>query len=343
MMPLPASDSPILLDHARYKVRYKALSCTNDAFGRCVTCLLLLALQLVLMSQLVADQGPLPILSRTKYSSPEARYLLTVSPNDKHGRGSARYTLSRNGDEVWSSEFPFTIWNGGVTDDGFVVGYAYSHGPSGIPDQRFGRGSGNLNVVIVAHTGELLLNCAVARRESRFPHTAPNPHVRGLLIDSEFDRLIVRINDSDVNRGTECWWVFRISTGEIIAAFAPRALLPDAETARFVITAKRVLGSPLVLVHWWEHDGEQSGARFTLIDSAGSLIWALKKKDDYSIPSDQDAEDRLRDSIRTRDDFVTVRGTMTFDVLLLRTNTRISYSILKDESGKWIVRTRKGG
>ena len=82
-----------------------------------------------------ASEGPPPVLNPKTYLSPSGEYRLHVDPSTMYGQGKATYRLDRGGQVAWEGARPFTLWDAGVTDDGVVAGYAYSHGWRGFPTE----------------------------------------------------------------------------------------------------------------------------------------------------------------------------------------------------------------
>lgn len=68
------------------------------------------------------------VLNPATHTSPSGRYSLHVDPTAMNGAGPAQYRMTRDGQEVWAGERPFSLWDAGVTDDGIVAGYAYEGG-----------------------------------------------------------------------------------------------------------------------------------------------------------------------------------------------------------------------
>ncbi len=101
-----------------------------------------------------------PILNPQSYASPSSEYALFVDPSDLHGRGKAAYKLTRDGQEVWSAEKPYTLQEAVVADDGSVAGYAYSHGWAGFAEAGYAAGMGDFRIVIVDPRGRERLDQA---------------------------------------------------------------------------------------------------------------------------------------------------------------------------------------
>lgn len=98
-------------------------------------------------------------------------------------RYGASCRLTRNGREVWAKSLPCALWKAGVTDDGIVAGYAYSHGFQGEGEAR-GR-PGDFHVVMVDAGGRLVLNEAVKRQWRRFPALATRRNISTLFLAAE--------------------------------------------------------------------------------------------------------------------------------------------------------------
>lgn len=80
---------------------------------------------------LAAQLMPPPVVNPTTYESRSGEYVLGVDPSHMRGQGGATYWLTRQGQDVWSGERPFTLLGAGIGDDGVVAGYAYSGGLEG--------------------------------------------------------------------------------------------------------------------------------------------------------------------------------------------------------------------
>ncbi len=167
---------------------------------------------------------PIPpsILDPKSYVSPSGHFTLLVDPTHMHGRGPATYRLSKDGREVWAGEKPFTLWNARVTDEGVVGGFAYSDG------QGDSQTKGDFQVIILSEHGTVRLDHVTERQCANFPEQPPSPVGRGVVMDDANDRLVIRIQDENVNRNHEAWWVYRLSTGERLTAFRPSDEMPGA-------------------------------------------------------------------------------------------------------------------
>ena len=147
-----------------------------------------------------------PILNPKTYSSPSGRHVLTVDPSDRYGGGPARYSFRTDEREAWNRERALTLWDAAVTDEGEVVGYAYSFGWADV-----GQATGAFHVIMISPSGETLLDESV-QRDWRSPHhQPPGPTARGLLVDPSTGRVVVRIGDRGGSR-PEQWWVYDLAS-----------------------------------------------------------------------------------------------------------------------------------
>ena len=268
---------------------------------------------------------------------PSGQYALTVDPSDLHGRGEAAYRVQENGKERWSATLPFTLWDAGITDDGTVAGYAYTHGQSAIWHP------GEFVVVILDCDGKIRLKESVRRTPSLFVDAdTANPIARGLIVDEANNRMVVRVADADLNRGHEEWWCYRLSTATATAKLIPTARMKDREPANFILDAKPIRGTPLTLVHWWRYDQRDRrnrvGARFTLVDIQAKPVWSLELPNDYSVPGNEKAEDRLRDLIHERGGILETSQLGQFDLLFAAASKKVTFSVKQNDAGTWTVK-----
>jgi hypothetical protein len=293
-----------------------------------------------IQSEGTAQEAPPPTLNPKKYASPSGRYLLFVNPSDLFGRGQAAYGLTREGREVWSAEKPYTLWDACVGDDGLVTGYAYSHGWRGFSEAGIEGGMGDFRVVIIDPGGKERLEQVTKRQESNFFHTPPNPLASGLVMDAANDRLVVRVHDTDLNRGAEVWWVYQLSTGKELEKARPKELMADPRPARSLMDAKPVKGTPLTLVHWWRFDFENErkrGARFTLIGQDGKAVWSLDLPADYESGGDQNADERLMASVRRSGAILGTDHGGEFELRFVKDGQRVKFAVARAASGEWVV------
>ena len=227
----------------------------------------------------------------TQYVSPSGGDALFVDPADRHGHGGAKYRLCRNGVEVWSSEKPYTLREVVVTDQGVAAGFAYRMGPKqdepGGLRRLFGRGPSPpeyLHISIFGADGTEILNDVTERAQPSYhrgPPSPSRPYLEQLLVDPANDRVVARV----AARG-ERWWVYRLSTGESLSRFDPTERMEDTENLRYILDARPVAGTSLLLVHWYlkgpDYKVKDDGGRFTLLDAEFNPIWSFGATNDYA-------------------------------------------------------------
>lgn len=274
-----------------------------------------------------------PTLNSKTYTSPSGRYALKVTPGDLYGRGKGSYAFSADGKVVWSGEKPYTLWDARVTDDGVVAGYSYSNGWEGFSEAGFGAGMGDFRVVILDPRGAERLNQPTQREFSPFPHRPPNPLASGLVLDTAHDRGIVRVADEDLNRQTESWWPFELSTGKALARFRPKELMAEPESARYVMDAQSVPETPLFLLHWYCYPG----ARFTLIGQDGKAVWSRDLPDDYHAAGNHEAWERLMASVHRTGGILESRRERQFALRFVKDAQRVTFAVAPGAGGTWTV------
>jgi hypothetical protein len=288
-------------------------------------------------SNLLAAQELPPSLNPQIYRSPSGKYSLYINPNNRYGCDSGSYQFSKDGQTIWSGEMSFTLWKADVTDSGIVAGYSYTKGLAEFCGSRF-NGFGELRFLIIDPAGNIRLDQSMERKNSRFLHTFPDPIVSGIIVDEENDRFVVRIADEDINRRQETWWVYSLATGKFRKKFAPKALMAKAKSVIYLIDAKSLPGTSFTLLHWWcVTDKSDVGARFTLIDLDGNVVWFKDLPKDYTIPGDEKAEDRLRDTIREKGAILSTDKDASFDLWFVSQSQRVKFRVKSSESGSWKV------
>ena len=317
--------------------RLRAALSARFAFG--------VALHVVLVAgplTVCGSEGPPAVLNPKTYSSPSGDYVLTVEPSDMFGCFDAHYTMHRNGREVWCGQKPVTLWEAYVTDDGLVAGFGYTLGLSGCgPHPALNHGPDGFHVVILDAQGEFILHEQHARQQYGLCGTPFLPLGDGGVADSEHDRFILRLSTEDSFSNGESWWIYRLSTGERLTQFVPRQLMPDADRVGGVIKTQQVKGTPLALVHWslpaWKHAGEESGARFTLVDETGSAVWSLDLPDDYTHLARARRSRRAYWSVWDEGAFLSSDRQKRFDLHFVREKQRVAFSVDQDNDGHWVV------
>ena len=270
------------------------------------------------------------ILHPKTYSSPDGSHRFEVDPSDRLGCGPGVHRLSRGASEVWKKELPFTLWNAVVADSGHCAGYAYTQG------EDDPRAEGEFIVAVFSPEGEVSLVEPTKRSESRFLHESSNPLARGLYLQPELDRFVVRIEDEDVNRGSEEWWVYALSKGELVRRVRPKKAFEEAEALRWCLDARAVAGTPLTLAQWYRFDfgrrGEPSriGTRFLLLDGDLRPVWSLELPDDYSFAQDEEGRGALLDEVKERGCILSTSAPRRFEIRHAQAASRVTYEVDAD-------------
>src|SRR5262245_45359141 len=113
---------------------------------------------LLLASPSPAQLIPPPVVNPATYESRSGEYVLDVDPREMYGQGGASYRLTRQGQDVWASDRPFTLLGVGVSDDGVVAGFAYSAGLEGFAKDD------KLHLVILDPSGAVRLDDTTPRQ-----------------------------------------------------------------------------------------------------------------------------------------------------------------------------------
>lgn len=297
-----------------------------------------------------AMQGDHFVLNPKKYTSPSGEYTLSVDPNLPYGVGAATYRLYRKAILVWEGTHPFALWNAEVADDGTVAGYAYSNGLDGMGSLT--GYPGDLEVIVLNPAGQIRLHQHVPRT-NRYLHMLPDPVAVGLIVDSEQDRLIVRVAGVEFFDVPETWWIYRLSTGQEQTRFVPKEKMEARTLARSIIAARPVRGTPLTLIHWWrfaddhfndrKNDGKSGlpfldktmGACFTLIDQEGNPVWRLDLPEDYRYTGD--SSKRQIDKITEEGAILPSRQPGRFALISWVRKQVVTFAVTSDKSGEWQV------
>ena len=288
----------------------------------------------------LASEGPPPVLQPKTYSSPSGEFELFVDPSHRLGEGKGTYRLSRNGAVLWSAEQPFTLWEAVVDDEGWTAGYAYSNG------WRDHRATGTLQVASFSPAGELVLDHSTRRTESSFFHCPPNPLATGLTLDTDSSRLLVRVLDSDINRGIEEWWLYSVKANEPPLIVRPEEHFgPAGDRSRRIQEVRSLSGVPLQLVWWWHYDYDDPslgqarvGAIFSLVDELGREVWSLPLLDDYTVRGDEEADDALQARVLRVGALLSVAPEGRFAVWSVQAGRKLEFQATPNASGDgWTV------
>ena len=287
-----------------------------------------------------AVRMPEPPLHPKTYRSPSGDFSMSVNPRDRQGRGGAEYRLLQGSREAWHGERPFTLRDVRVLDDGTAAGYGYTLGPEGwggaSRDDR-----GEFVVAIFDPQGKVRLKEAVKRGygESVFEDQYPQPEARGLVVDSANDRLIVLVADADINRQNTAWQQYRLSTGKSLGTIRPKQNMADSDRLHWSCDPRPIPGTPLTLVQWYRSEWEPylKGTHFAVVDLEGKPVWQRTLRDDYSIPGDEKAEERLFKWFRASSAILSVEAGGRFDLYFAKEKQRVSFVVQRHDAGAWKV------
>jgi hypothetical protein len=278
----------------------------------------------------VAQYGEQLSVDAAEYRSPSGRFVLTVEPADRDGKGSAEYHLLDRGATRWSREKPFTLFDARVSDDGLIAGYAYTKGLYTAFDE-----AGELRVIVIEPSGRVRFDHSLPRQPSRILHEdRGEPYVLGLISDPLTNRLVVRTSEPETD--DEVWRPYRLSTGEALPPLQPESLMPPSKSQLRLMDARSIPGTLLTLVAWQSTDWERNrhGVRFTLVDTAARPVWSLELPDDW--PFQEKEKLRTVEFVREKSP-VLETGPRTFTVVFARAGQAVRFSIESVAKAKWRV------
>ncbi len=287
-----------------------------------------------------AISGPSLVLNPSTFVSPSGIYSLAIDPTDSHGQGPADYRFTKASKPVWAKRLPYTLWDATVADSGRIAGYAYMCGWNAFETSD---SPGEFIVAMLSPEGKILKEERHARHWSRFLDTPPNPLASGTIFDSASERFVVRIFDPDINRRIERWWLFDLKTAKRLGTLEPGRAMPDrkSDEALFILAARAVPDTSLVLIHWWKYTDGDCGGVFTLIDlddAKARSVWTLALDGDYSVPENEEAEDRIRNRIRAEGAILDSNKPAAFAIHAVKQSQRIDFSVKQAQDGEWQIR-----
>ena len=210
-----------------------------------------------------------------------------------------------------------------------VAGYAHTLGQYGFAKDPNEPRPGELIVAIVDPGGKIRLKQATNRQDTRYLHAPPYPLAHGLIVDEASDWMIVRIHDL---ASDEIWWTYRLSTGAALQRLTPHLSMPDGGALQWIVDAKLVRGTPLVLLHWWRADFSLVGARFALVDREAKPVWSLELPRDYMA-----AKDKLQGWIGDHGGILRSDQPNRFDLFFAAESKRVTFAVTKKTPGEWTV------
>jgi hypothetical protein len=106
---------------------------------------------------------------------------------------------------------------------------------------------------------------------------------------------------------------------------------------QWIVDAKLVRGTPLVLLHWWRADFSRVGARFVLVDREAKPVWSLELPRDYMAPGDEAAKDKLLRWITDHGGILRSDQPNRFDLFFAAESKRVTFAVTKKAPGVWTV------
>ena len=312
-------------------------------------------------------------VGREHYTSPSGEFSLDTAPVEPLGEYGCAYRFTAKDEVLWSDDRPYTLRQVTVTDQGAVVGFAYSvfgDPPPAAPWTPVISGSGKyLHVVILGPDGNELLHDVVEGDlplgfKTAYPPQPLHPLVEQLVVDADNDRAVVVTRglppgaDGDFYGAT--WTVYSVSTGRRVTSFKEDQLLgkdcqdstkgdPGAPADRLssvrpcigrVVEAAPIRGAPLLLVHAVTLQRQQKGwdGRFVVIDHTGKEVWSLDARDDYAGLGE--CWDGLFSQCHFRDTPAILRtaDALRFEIRLFAEKKLVAFQVARGEDGSWIVR-----
>lgn len=268
-----------------------------------------------------------PLVQPATYTSPSGEWQLSVDPTQRSGAGAARYRMTRNGVEVWTGEKPFTLFQAGVDDRGFVGGVTCANGVSVYGAYLF---------PLLDPTGAVSL-CDEKLRQCGNTGTCAVPcqseaHLRGLVVNGPADLFIVRVRQPAQG---ERWTAHRLSSAQLIGAVDPTRFAAREVSESRLESVLAVRGTPLTLVHFSHFDFESSpplgGARFVLLDEWLHPVWSCEWPNDYDGYSG-DAFKRLLRELEHAASLPETPSPRRFELRRFAHDTVLTYAVAPDSA-----------
>ncbi len=297
----------------------------------CRTLFALICIAVLDYGSLAAGQMLPREISIHTYYSPSGEYSITTDPNDRYGYSGSVITVRHRDSVVWTRKCGTTFLMAGITDNGVAVGC----GDASITSSNKANPVDYLHVIILDEHGKVLLDDSVKKRFGGYADGPDMPIPNAIILDPDNDRFIVRVADTDLNQGFEAWWVYKLSAAHHTATIVPKSFMAGSENASFLIDARPVRGTPLMLVHWWYSD-TKPGARFTLVGLDGRPVWTMTLPADYQLP-DEKAQDQLMDEIRANGAILHEGGLGRFAIRFAAAKQQVDFSVALAPTGGWKV------
>jgi len=300
---------------------------------------LVLASAGIFSPSLAAGQGfSESILDPFDVRSSSGQVVLHVDPSSPLGNGSATYTLSRDGQKLWTKELDWTLEKIAVGDDASFAGVQNKTGLFKTYQAL---------IALIGPDGNV-------RYENRFLHERGSihgtalPEASGCMIFPEQNRVLFRVVRSAMeprsNRTYEEWTIVEQSTGRVVETIVPQANLTSSPAFSRLHGAQAIRGRPLVAAYSvllnYETEQLERGAHFAVFDLEGHVIWERREPLDYLVSEDGQKSMKLWDWAVTGGALLECDEPGRFDLALVQVGKRVRYEVAVNPSDpkKWLVR-----
>jgi len=106
--------------------------------------------------------------------------------------------MELQGEEIWTKEIPFTFHQYEVSDEGFIIGYAYS---KGIYGWSRGDGDGDAIIAVLDAAGDLVFEKRFERDFRGFSDSDPHPTIDRFDVNHATNSALFFMGEKDLNRG----------------------------------------------------------------------------------------------------------------------------------------------
>ncbi len=302
---------------------------------------------LAAICSLAARQQEPELLQPARHTSPSGSFVLEVDPSHRLGRGPAKYRLTEAGDERWSAEFPYSLWEAVVDDQGYAGGVAFANGRDS---------DGRMVVALLAPDGNLLLEESFDY-ENGLPgcmgSSRSDTIVLGVHHHVEHGHFVVRVRPAeDLQDGDESeqWWIYDLHAGRRVATLRARDVLDEHSPAdpamvaagrriaeRWTLAARAVRDTPLTLCQWYSltdraSGGDSVGATFVLCDPELRPVWSLPLPDDYVFARDDERESRVRNLYFSGAFVGAEPAPGRFEIGIVKESARVTFEVSRDDS-----------
>jgi hypothetical protein len=274
---------------------------------------------IVLCSQIASDANAMsnriPIVFHYRtITSASGEYELSIDPSNQSGEGESELKLTKSGELLWAKKFPATFYEAFISNDGGIVGYAYTNGIQGGVDP------GDIAIFILAVDGEILLDERIARSPSPYFHMDPTPIVGEFVAAEGTDLVAVLI------RGV--WRIYSLSEARLF-----RSLQADDKG---VWKAVWVRDTEYLVVQSCVGRNVTDGVCYRIIDTNGAEQFRLECLDDFQC-KDHEKTVQLVEYLDAHGSVKYGPKSRTFSLESFANQTLVTYEII-DTSEKFDVR-----